>query len=155
MFEVSTYFRHIVGFLMVFVFIMLEGGWSFDKADDDKASNDWSSGNVIHSAAMAAAIYGVFLISSKSQFWPNVIFFGLVFALYAINTQRNYYAAREQISPATNENTLHVEYGIAGVSLITLIYGFVDYVGYQKKERGDNFSWVKFLLGAHKCAGAN
>lgn len=154
MFEVSTYFRHIVGFLMVFVFIMLEGGWSFNKADDDKASNDWSSGNVIHSAAMGAAIYGIFLISSKSQFWPNIIFFGLVFALYAINTQRNYYVAREQISPQANETTLRVEYGIAGVSLITLIYGFVDYIGYQKAERGDSFSWTKFLLGAHKCTGS-
>jgi hypothetical protein len=153
MFEVSIYFRHIVGFLMVFVFIMLEGGWSFNTADDEKAPNDWSSGNVIHSAAMGALIYGAFIISSKSQFWPNIIFFALVFALYAINTQRNYYEARKQISPEANETTLRVEYGIAGVSVITLIYGFIDYVGYQMKERGDSFSWVKFLLGAHKCAG--
>ncbi len=154
MFESSTYFRHIVGLLMVFVFIMLEGGWSFDKKEDDKASNDWSSGNVIHSLGIAALIYGMFIISSKSQFWPNIIFFALLFILYAINTQRNYYKAREMISEEANQKTIKVEYGIAGISLITLAYGFYDYIGYQKAQRGSGFNWTDFLLGAHKCAGS-
>ncbi len=154
MFESSTYFRHIVGFLMVFVFIMLEGGWSLNKADDEKAPNDWSSGNVIDSLLIAALIYGMFIISSKSQFWPNIIFFSLLFILYAMNTQRNYYVAREAISEETNKHLLNAEYGIAGVSLITLVYGFVDYVGYQKSQRGSSFNWVDFLLGAHRCAGS-
>jgi hypothetical protein len=153
MFETSTYFRHFIGILMVFVFIMLEGGWSFDKAEDEKAPTDWASGNVLHSIIIAVLIYGVFIISSKSRFLPNVIFFMLLFALYAMNTQRNYWNDRQMISKESNERTLMVEYVVAGLSVAVLGYGFVDYVGYQKEERGAAFDWKKFILGAHKCAG--
>jgi hypothetical protein len=153
MFETSTYFRHIIGLLMVFVFIMMEGGWSFDKKEDEKVPTDWSSGNVLHSIILAAMIYIIFIISSKSRFWPNVLFFMLLFALYAMNTQRNYWNDRKQLSKESNDRTLMVEYGIAGAAGISLIYGFVDYISYQKEERGASFDWTKFILGAHKCAG--
>lgn len=150
-FENSLYFRHFVGILMVFVFIMMEGGWSFDQEVDDEAPNNWASGNVLHTTVMAFVIYLVFLISSKSRFWPNIIFFSLLLILYFMNTQREYYLVRKRLDEKTNEILLGTQYGITAITIGVLVYGFVDYIFYQMKEHPTDFDWLKFLLGGHQC----
>jgi hypothetical protein len=151
-FENSLYFRHIVGILLLFVFIMMEGGWSFYPEEDAQAENNWASGNVWTTLVLAFGLYFVFLISSKSQFWPNIIFFGFLLALYMLNTQREYYYVRKKIDETLNKQLLNTEYVLTGFAGVTLIYGFVDYVLYQMRDRGDSFSWLQFMLGGHKCA---
>jgi uncharacterized membrane protein len=150
----STYFRHLIGILMIFVFIMLEGGWSFDRDEDEKAENDWSSGDVLGSIGMALIIYAIFIISSKSQLIPNLIFFILLFILYLLNTQREYWYKRKKINDDTNQNILISEYAISGLAAIVMIYGFIDYIFYQKSQYKTKFRWDKFILGAHICAGS-
>lgn len=151
-FENSLYFRHIVGILMIFVFIMMEGGWSFNQDYDEKEANNWASGNVIDTMIMAFGIYVIFVISSKSRFIPNMIFFTTLLLLYLINTQREYYKTRKDLDEKQNQAILFVEYILAAVSIITLLYGFTDYIVYQKGQYKQDFNWTTFLLGGHKCA---
>jgi len=151
MFETNPYFRHFVGIFVFFVFIMLEGGWSFNTEEDDKAPNNWSSGNVIDTAILSFGLYFIFLISSKSQFIYNITFFLLVLIVYLINTQRSYYLARESISEETNSNILIFENIASAVAGIVLIYGFGDYFVYQLNSHKKDFSFLKFILGSHVC----
>jgi len=151
MFETSPYFRHFVGILVFFVFIMLEGGWSFDKEEDEKASNSWASGNVIHTGIMALGLYCIFLISSKSKFIYNIMFFILMLIVYLVNTQRSYYVERDSISENTNSNLLMFETFTTIVAFIVLLFGFGDYFVYQAKSHPLDFSFSEFILGSHKC----
>jgi hypothetical protein len=150
--KTAHYARHILGVVMVFVFIMLEGGWSFDKKQDEEAENDWSSGNVLHSIALASMIYLVFMISSKSQLIPNIIFFSLVFILYGINTQRSYWYVRKRIGDDVNRRIIQAEIVVFAAALVILAYGFVNYLLYQRKSYGSSFVWSKFFLGTSKCS---
>ena len=116
------------------------------------ARNDWTSGNVLETLIMSFAIYVTFLISSKSQLVPNLIFFGLLLLLYLINTQRNFWKARNMISVHTNAFMLYTTYMLGASSIVTLLYGFINYINYQKSQYGDDFSWFYFILGGQKCA---
>ena len=53
MLKYNLYARHVIGVIMVFVFIMLEGGWDFDKQRENEASTDWSSGNTMNTLIYA------------------------------------------------------------------------------------------------------
>ena len=130
---------------------MLEGGWSFNTKEDEKAPNNWSSGNVIDTAILSFGLYCIFLISSKSQFIYNITFFLLVLMIYLINTQRSYYLARESISEETSSNILIFENIASAVAGIVLIYGFGDYFVYQMNSHKKDFSFLKFILGSHVC----
>lgn len=152
--KTSKYFRHIIGILLVFVFIMLEGGWSFDDDTNNKAPNNWASGNVMHTILFAFGIYTIFIISSKSKLLPNLIFFGLVLVLYLFNTQRNYYYERKLITEEQNQRIIYICKFIFLCAIIVLMYGFIDYIGYQKQEYGNRFNWSTFILGASKCKHA-
>ena len=148
----NIFARHFLAILMVFIFIMGLGGWSFDSKLDAMALNDWTSGNVIETLIMSFVIYITFLISSKSQFVPNIIFFGLLLLLYLINTQRNFWKVRNMISANTNASMLYITYVLGVTSIITLFYGFINYIYYQQRQYGDEFSWFYFIFGGHKCA---
>ena len=151
--SISTYFRHVLGVVMVFVFIMMEGGWSFTEEEEKEKDiqNDWSSGNVFSSFAIASIIYTIFLVSSKSQLVPSLVFFTITLILYVINTQRSYWLARNKITKETSESVMKVERVMLIAAIAVLVYGFVDYVLYQQKNYGTAFSWHMFLLGSNKC----
>ena len=148
----NKFARHLLGIIMIIVFIMMEGGWSFNNKEDDTFSNNWSSGNLIDTTIIAIGIYIIFLISSKSQLVPNILFFSLTFILYAINTQRSYWFVRGKISKELNERVFNFEIALLIASVCILVYGFVDYVMYQQRSYGSKFDWSLFILGTSQCA---
>jgi hypothetical protein len=149
--ENITLGKHILGIIMIFVFIMLEGGWSFNQEENDMADNDWSSGNAFDSLIIGFLIYIIFIISSKSRLIYNITFFIIVFILYITNTQRSYYYVRKLITDETNNTIINFEKWILGLSIIILIIGFIDYIIYQKQTYKSKFSWYIFLSGVHEC----
>ena len=150
----NKFFRHVTAILIIFVFIMLEGGWSinakYDKLGD--GNNNWSSGNVIDTLLISLGIYLVFIISAKSQLVPNLIFYSLLFLIYIINTYVNFLYDRKEIDEVKKNKIVYVSKILFAISIVILIYGFIDYVIYQKQQFGRKFQWDKFILGTSKCA---
>jgi hypothetical protein len=151
MLKYNLYARHVIGIIMVFVFIMLEGGWDFDKQRENQSSNNWSTGNTVTTLIYSLLIYILFLLSSKSRLIPNLIFFTLVFIIYFTNTYRAYIYEREEIDSKFNDEIMIFEYILLLLAFIVLVYGFYDYVIYQKRLRGPTFNWNKFMLGVTRC----
>lgn len=147
------YARHILAIILVFAFIMFEGGWDFDKERENQESNNWASGNTVHSLVIAFIIYIVFLISSKSKLIPNIIFFSLLFILYMTNTNREYQLIRGEIDESTNNNYIIFEKIIFGIAVIVFVFGFIEYYFYQKQkhEKTGDFKWFEFIVGTTKC----
>jgi hypothetical protein len=145
-------FRHIVMVIMIFVFIMLEGGWSFNYDLDATSNNNWASGNVLDTMLISIGIYAIFIISAKSRLIPNLLFYGLIFIVYMINAHVNYLNSRNMISKDVQDIVSNVSLGLFGCAGIVLAYGFVDYVLYQRAEYKKKFNWVTFMLGVSKCA---
>ena len=143
--------RHGIGFLMVFVFLMMEGGWSFDPKDDEISSNDWSSGNTLHTLGMAAAVYSIFILSSKMQLVPNLVFYTVLFTTYIIITQKRFLKARKRLSPKTEKRLDIANKVLLGITVALFVYGITDYVMYQREQYKDTFSWEKFIVGKPSC----
>jgi len=147
----NIYGKHIIGVGLIFMFIMLEGGWSFDKKEQDKHSVDWSNGNCIDSIIYAFGIYGLFLLSSKTRIIWNSIFFFLLFILYITNTQRLYYFNRGYIKPEVNNRLLIGEKTLLYTLPVMLIAGNIDYYIYKSNQLGNKFSFYLFFLGNAAC----
>lgn len=148
----SKFIHYIMGIIMIFGLIMFEGGWSFDAEDDNKASTNWSTGNVIDTSVIAIAMFAIFYISSKSQLIPNIIFYVLVLAIYCLNTQMNYWIDRDMISEDEQSRIYLVSKILFIICIIVLIYGFIDYIIYQRIQYGKDFRWDLFFIGTRKCS---
>ena len=110
--------KHIVGIVMIFLFIMLEGGWDFDSEENAKAPIDWASGNALHTMAYALIIYAFFIIFSRNKLIPNIILFLLLFIVYLINTQRLYWKNRDRITEETSQKIIKFELLLIALSVI-------------------------------------
>ena len=98
--------KHVIGWLICFLFIMLEGGWSFNMEEQEKADVDWSNGNVIDTLIFGGGLYIIFLLTAKMKLIPSTILYVLLFSIYLINTQRLYWTNRNIISSNQNDNMI-------------------------------------------------
>ena len=147
----NQYLKHIVGFLLIFVFIMLEGGWDFDEQENLKAPVNWSNGNCFHSLVYSIGLYVLFVLSSKMQLIPNIMFLSTLLILYIIHTQRKYWSNRQRIEKSLEETIKTIEKTLIGGYGILFFYGLYDYFRYQRKQYGSAFRWSIFLLGKANC----
>jgi hypothetical protein len=147
----NQYLKHVVGFLLIFVFIMLEGGWDFDEQENLKAPVNWSNGNSFHSLIYSVGLYLLFVLSSKMQLIPNIMFLSTLLILYIIHTQRKYWSNRQRIEKSLEETIQIIEKTLIGGSGILFLYGIYDYIRYQRKQYGSAFRWSLFFLGKPNC----
>ena len=149
--ETSIISRHIVGVLVFFFFIMLEGGWDFDQNVMNEDVNNWASGNTIHSLLYAILLYIVFILIARSRLVPNLLLFGTLFLLYMINVQTTYLEKRKRINRDNLKIVRNIEKVLIVISVMFFMYGFFDYLLYQLKMRGNTFNIRLFLIGTTLC----
>lgn len=78
----NIYVKHIIGFLLIFIFIMQQGGWSFDSELQNREKVDWSNGNTFDTLIYAFGLYLIFIIISKMKLIPNLLVLGLLLLIY-------------------------------------------------------------------------
>lgn len=150
-FKNNIYSKHIIGFLTSFIFIMLEGGWSFDINEQEKHSVDWSNGNAFDSLIFGLVLYSIFLLTANMKLIPNLVFYTLLFIAYLLNTQRLYWKNRNNIDEKHNEIILNINKILLLLSLFVLIYGFIDYYLYKKFQFKKEFNIFKMIVTNKVC----
>lgn len=150
-FKNNMYAKHIVGCFVIFMFIMMEGGWSFNEEEQNKHDVNWSNGNVIDTSIFAFILYSIFLISANMKLLPNLLFYFLLFIIYALNTQRLYWKNRNNIEQETDEKILLIIKILSIISIIVLIYGFYDYYIFKKLQFKKKFSVFKMVISNKVC----
>jgi hypothetical protein len=148
----SATVKHIFGIILIFLFIMLEGGWDFDRNENKKVLNDWTNGNTVHTMIYSIMIYMIFLVSSKSQLIPNMLFYSLLFILYFIHSYRHYLLNRNRLSKKFNNNLIILEKILLLISLVILLYGLIDYYIYKKHNLNEKFNLWQFFMYTKSCA---
>lgn len=149
--ETNIYMKHFIGFILIFVFIMLEGGWDFDPEENQKADVNWSNGNSLHTIVFASILYVAFVLSSKMKLIPNLVFLSILFFIYIVNTQRLYWTNRQAISKWTEDMMKQSERMLIGGSVVAFMYGITDYYMYQTRQYGSSFRLSTFLIGKNDC----
>lgn len=143
---------HLVGWLMTFVFLAMEGGMSFDPEFDKQAPTDWTRANMISTAIISTFMYSVFVLSSKMQLIPNMIYYALLMMLYVTITHRRFLRDRHKISKTQDDQLQRLIQAILVAVICVGAYGLYDYVGYEKRKHGDEFSWIRFIVGKRVCS---
>ncbi len=147
----NIYGKHIIGYLISFIFIMLVGGWSFNQKEEDMAEVDWHNGNVLDTLVYALLLYVIFVLSSKMKLVPNLILYGILFFCYCLNTQKEYWKNRNIIEEDTEKKIEDTIKTLFGICILILFYGIIDYYKYQKSKYKKQFSNYLFFLGDSKC----
>ncbi len=150
-FDNSFIGRHIIGWLICFLFIMLEGGWSFDMETQNKAHVDWSNGNVLDSLMFGLGLYLAFLLTAKMELIPNLLLMSVLFIIYLVNTQRLYWHNRKLIKEEENNKMINAIKYMLMLSVAIFFYGIINYAIKKKKEYKNKFSLFMFLLDSEKC----
>lgn len=95
----NIYVKHIIGFLLIFIFIIQHGGWSFYSELQNHEKVDWSNGNTL---IYAFGLYFIFIIISKMKLIPNLLVLGLLLLMYILNSQREFLQKRNVITNKDN-----------------------------------------------------
>jgi len=147
----SVIAKHIIGILLCFLFIMLEGGWSFDKKDEE-IETDWSNGNTLHTLGYGLILYILFLLSAKMKLIPNLLLYFTLFIVYVINTQKLFLEKKKVLDEKSSKKINITTDIFLYLSIIIFLYGIIDYYIYKRNHYGKKFSFLIFILGNNKCS---
>jgi len=149
----NVYIKHVIGFLLIFIFIMLEGGWSFDEELQNRESVNWTNGNTFDTLAFTFILYILFIITSKMRLIPNMTLLFLLLLIYILNSQREFLYKRNVIHYKDNIRFNYYIYGLSIITLLIAIAGVYDYYNYQKIQYGDKFDSFIFWMSTKYCKG--
>lgn len=147
----NLYIQHIIGFLLIFIFIMLEGGWSFDTELQNRESVDWSNGNSFDTLMFSGILYVFFILMSKMKLVANMTLLFLLFVIYVLNSQREFLYKRNVIHYKDNILYTNYIYGLTLLALLVCIFGVYDYYIYQTLDYGENFNTFLFWFSTNQC----
>ena len=150
-FETSIASRHIMGILLFYFFIMMEGGWDFDKNVLNEDINNWASGNTIHSLAYAVSLYIIFILVARSRLIPNLFLFATLFILYVLNVHTTYLEKRKRITKENVKKNRKIEKVLLIFGILIFFYGLFDYIRYKIKKHKNKFNIKSFILGNVTC----
>ena len=150
----NIYSHHVVGVLIFFMFIMMEGGWDINDEYKD-LETDWFNSDPISSLIYAILLHSIFVLTSKMKYKMSIILYILLFVLYFINSFRLNNLLKEKIDNKKNQYIINIEKMIVISIIILCIFGISDYYIYQLGEYKDKFSNLKFLIGDVKCDHVN
>ena len=143
--------KHIIIYTLIFLCIMLEGGWSFNMKLQNEEEVNWSNGNIIDTLIYSLILYIFFLFSIKMNVKYNLIVYSILFIIYLLNTQRLYWKNRDLISDKYNNYLLIVTKLLSIFVILIFIYGNINYYNYIKNKHKDNFNIIKLVFGKLKC----
>ena len=149
--ETSIVSRHIIGILVFFFFIMLEGGWDFNQNVMNEEVNNWASGNTIHSLAYAVLLYIIFILVARSRLIPNLFFFATLFILYVLNVHTTYLEKRNRITKENVKKNRKIEKVLLVFGILIFFYGLFDYIRYKINKHKNKFNIRTFILGNVIC----
>ena len=144
--------KHAIGFLTLHFFITLASQSNSTDLDEETFRD-----NLLNSVF----IYSLFLISTRVKhqfFW---VFITLLLGYYSIEIHNN---KRKEMIDKSNNSKEHKEkelrkiddlnkikkYLLYGI-ILTLVLGFLIYLGEKRIEYGDNFSFYRFVVGNPIC----
>ena len=148
--EKSQIFKHIIGCLIVFVFIMLEGGWSIKRDLDKNFINNWSSADVVDSLILSFLLYVFLLLTTKISKTYYLLWLANIFLLYCFNTQRRYWLIRDLIDSKMNNNIIFIEFILCLFIIFVFLLGLIDnYFKHIKQNK--QFNIFTYLFNIKYC----
>jgi uncharacterized membrane protein YphA (DoxX/SURF4 family) len=147
----NIYIKHVIGFLLIFIFIMLEGGWSLDDELQNRESVNWTNGNSFDTLFFSFILYSLFILMSKMKLVANMTLIFILLTIYILNSQREFLYKRNVIHYKDNIVYSNYIYGLTFIALLVCIFGVYEYYRYQKLEYGDKFSALLFWFSTKTC----
>lgn len=122
--------KHILGFLTLYFFVSI--------VDPAKYSPQFK-------LAVSAAIYFAFMMSTKMNVKSFYILISLIGSVYVL------YIIKDTFNEKWHKYIDYLQFVLMIAAIITLIVGFIYYMGEKKMEYKDEYAFSKFLVGAPSC----
>lgn len=142
--------KHVIGFLTLHFFITLASN-----------NEDISEDTIKNNFAYSLFIYALFILSTRVKyqfFWVFITLLLIYYTLEVLNHRRRELINKPTYPEENKEQQMkrielydkiktYLLYGI----VITLVIGFIVYLGEKRVEYGKNFTWHKFIVGQTSC----
>lgn len=131
--------KHILGFILLFFLVTLG-----NKTDIDE--------HIIRNLILTTLVYTWFIVTTHSPFIISLIIIILLIILYILN-KRKERLLNENISANLIE-AKKIEKIQTKILILAVIFSFIGIIIYiieRKIEHGDEFTYLKFIIGPKEC----